>query len=74
MQSSITSPSQTNSSKNFKQRKWFVDFSKRPEKYMVAQQDYSNPFGYSDRVIVDTTSHEEGMILNTKVKQCGQIK
>ncbi len=61
MNSSITSPSQS-TNKSFKQRKWFVDFSKRPDKYVVAPQEYSNPFGYSVHVIPDNTSQEEGKI------------
>ena len=64
MQSSVTSPSQSSSTiKSFKQRKWFVDLSKRPEKYALATQEFANPFGYSDRVFADTTSQEEGQFL-----------
>ena len=59
MISSATPPNQT-LSKSFKQRKWFVDLSKRPDKYAIAHQEYANPFGYSDRVVPDTTTPEEG--------------
>ena len=55
-----TSPHQQASLKSYKQRKWFVDFSKRPEKALVAQHEHCMPLGFTDRTIADTTSVEEG--------------
>lgn len=46
--------------KYFKQRKWFIDYSKKPDKYMVAQHDHVMPVGYSDRSIAETPNTEEG--------------
>jgi hypothetical protein len=58
--SSSNSQQLSSALKSHKQRKWFVDFSKRPEKHIVAHQEHMMPLGYTDRVIVDNTSVDEG--------------
>jgi hypothetical protein len=55
-----SSSSSSITSKSYKQRKWFVDFSRRPEKYSLTQNEHIMPLGYSDRAITDTTNQEEG--------------
>lgn len=50
----------TTSNKSFKQRKWFIDFSRKPEKYAIAQNEHIMPFGYTDRTVTDVTNQEEG--------------
>lgn len=51
--------------KSYKQRKWFIDFTRKPDKFMtVQQQEYASPVGYSDRQIADTTNAEESTRLN----------
>ncbi len=47
------------SSKSYKQRKWFVDFSKRSDKYLQLV-DNVQPVGFTEKQIVDTTNTEEG--------------
>ena len=57
----------TTQNKSFKQRKWFVDFSRRPEKYQLVQQiEHVQPVGYTDKSIADTTNAEDGTRVNSK--------
>jgi len=67
MQSSVnTSPSgnmalqsSSSSSRSFRARKWFVDFSKRSDKY-VALQDNVQPVAYTEKSLPDQVQSEEG--------------
>ncbi len=66
MQSSnLSSPSSNSllhtstSSKSFRQRKWFVDFSKKSDKYLQVV-DNIQPVGYTEKQIADITNTEEG--------------
>lgn len=52
----------SSNNKSFKQRKWFIDFSRKSDKYSAVQpqQEHTHPIGYSDRAIADTCNSEEG--------------
>jgi ER membrane protein complex subunit 4 len=49
-------------SKSYKQRKWFIDLSRKPEKYTGQAQtsEHTLPVGYVDRPVPDMTNVEEG--------------
>ena len=52
-------------SKSYKQRKWFIDFNRKPDKYQIVQHEHAQPVGYTDKTIQDTTNVEEGTRLNS---------
>jgi hypothetical protein len=69
MQNTISSSSSSNQlisqggggGKSYKQRKWFIDYSKKTDKYaLTPQHDHVVPVGYTDRTIADTANTEEG--------------
>jgi hypothetical protein len=45
--------------KSFKQRKWFIDYTRKPERF-ASQGEHALPVGFTDRQVVDTTNVEEG--------------
>jgi hypothetical protein len=45
--------------KSFKQRKWFIDYTRKPERFAQASE-HVPPIGFTDRQVVDTTNSEEG--------------
>jgi hypothetical protein len=63
--SSSNNLSNNNNNKSYRQRKWFVDFSRRPERYQIAQYEYVQPVGYTDKTLADTTNVDEGSRLNS---------
>lgn len=54
--------SSSSSITSYKQRKWFIDYSKKSgEKYaLTTPQDLPQPVGYTDRTVADVTNAEEG--------------
>jgi ER membrane protein complex subunit 4 len=49
-------------SKSYRQRKWFIDLTRKPEKYSGPAQssELTLPVGYVDRPVPDMTNVEEG--------------
>ncbi|CAF0767021.1 unnamed protein product [Brachionus calyciflorus] len=61
MQSVQSGQNLASSGKSYKQRKWFIDFNRKAEKFHQIQQiDHVQPVGYTDKTLVDTTNSDEG--------------
>lgn len=60
----VASSSSSNISGFYKQRKWFIDFTKKSSSAIATvhqqQQDYPSPVGYTERVIADVVNVDEG--------------
>ncbi|RNA31284.1 ER membrane complex subunit 4 [Brachionus plicatilis] len=58
---SVTSSQNLSAAKSFKQRKWFIDLNRKPEKFSVVHQiENIQPVGYTDKTLADTSNPEEG--------------